>query len=139
MWLSHPKNTHIPSPHFRLPLLVSPLCSFPSLPLAPLPKLLAHPLTQPYISDGDQLALSYLEAVAVHKATSAAAAVAASGAGAGAGVADGDKGRKSGASEEKEEASKSVGGEGGKLDDDDDVGFRVTFVSEAIRSDIGWI
>ncbi|CAM9521669.1 unnamed protein product [Ectocarpus sp. 12 AP-2014] len=88
--------------------------------------LLAHPLTQPYISDGDQLALSYLEAVAVHKATSTAAAVAASGAASGA--ADGDKGRKSGASEEeKEEVSESVGGEGEKLDDDDDVGFRVTF------------
>ncbi|CAM9510247.1 unnamed protein product [Ectocarpus sp. 8 AP-2014] len=83
-------------------------------------------LKVPYISDGDQLALSYLEAVAVHKATPAAAAVAASGSTAGA--ADGDKGRKSGASEEeKEEVSESVGGGGEKLDDDDDVGFRVTF------------
>ncbi|CAM9497427.1 unnamed protein product [Ectocarpus sp. 4 AP-2014] len=83
-------------------------------------------LKVPYISDGDQLALSYLEAVAVHKATSTAAAVAASGAAAGA--AECDEGRKSGVSEEeKEEVSESVGGEGEKLDDDDDVGFRVTF------------
>ncbi|CAM9413122.1 unnamed protein product [Ectocarpus sp. 13 AM-2016] len=117
-----PPNTTIP---IRSPLFVYTLSSFLLSP-RPTPKLLAHPLTQPYISDGDQLALSYLEAVAVHKATSTAAAVAASGAAAGA--ADGDKGRTSGASEEeKEEVSESVGGEGEKLDDDDDVGFRVTF------------
>lgn len=88
-------------------------------------KLLAHPVTQPWVSDVDQLALSYLESVTVHKASSSAATNAqqkdAGGAAVG-GSADGDEGRK------------KQGGEGGQeLGDDDDVGFRVTFVSTPCR------
>lgn len=100
-------------------------------------KLLAHPLTQPYISDGDQLALSYLESVTVSKAKSTAAAAAAATA-----AIDGDdddsKARQEGTAPETDVPKKMVAGEreahlGGaganELDDDDDVGFRVTFVS----------
>eukprot|EP00752_Nemacystus_decipiens_P002528 g2372.t1 len=92
--------------------------------------LLAHPMTQPYISDGDQLALSYLESVSVHKALSTAA-------GGGAVTASAESKEKSGAAE-KHPPSKRAGENGElekpartgrpeELDDDDDVGFRVTF------------
>lgn len=108
-------------------------------------KLLAHPLTQPYISDGDQLALSYLESVSVSKAKSsvAAAGEAASAAPVAAAATDGDdddsKARQEGAAPETDAAKKiiatgdrgrqQVGAGADELDDDDDVGFRVTFVS----------
>lgn len=90
---------------------------------------MAHPITQPYISDGDQLALSYLESVSVHKAAAVVAAAAAS--------------EKQAGAAEKTSPSKSAGENGGRdepraeteeLDDDDDVGFRVTFVSGGIQA-----
>ncbi|CAM9208921.1 unnamed protein product, partial [Laminaria digitata] len=78
-------------------------------------------LTQPYISDGDQLALSYLESIAVYKASSS--------------VGSDGKPRQEGAGDddaEKASPGGKAGGEaegekGAELDDDDDVGFRVTF------------
>ena len=106
-------------------------------------KLLAHPMTQPYISDGDQLALSYLESVSVHKAlpaTAAAAAAAATATAAGAGEqkAEGaaEKPSKSAGENGVREKPKPAAARVEELDDDDDVGFRVTFVSITSRENI---
>eukprot|EP00903_Cladosiphon_okamuranus_P015140 g13999.t1 len=82
--------------------------------------LLAHPITQPYISDGDQLALLYLESISVHKAAAAAAAAESATA----------ESEKQAGGADKPSSSKHAGENGGReepLDDDDDVGFRVTF------------
>lgn len=93
--------------------------------LSLVPQLLAHPATQPWVSDVDQLALSYLESVGVHKALSKGSATGkqqeaqqATGEDVEGGSQNGDKERRSDTASTEE------------LDDDDDVGFRVTFVSD---------
>lgn len=94
-------------------------------------QLLAHPVTQPWISDGDQLSLSYLESIAVHKAFSGAVKGSAISSYSKEGL-PGDEvrgNRESGAPGESKSTEKGGGGGVEELDDDDDVGFRVTFVS----------
>lgn len=78
-------------------------------------QLLAHPITQTWISDGDQLALSYLEAVSVSRIGGKG--------GEGTGDREGGTPRGGTGSEKCEE------GVAEDQDDDDDMGFRVSFVS----------
>lgn len=103
-----------------------------------LEKLLAHPVTHAFVADGDQLALSYLESIAVHKASSSSASASVAGA---SHKSSNGKGHQPKVETETVPAKNLDGGDGGlegsgggswrggELDDDDDVGFRVTCVS----------
>lgn len=113
----------------KRPLYVRRQAAISKVPDFWLKVLLAHPLTQPWVSDGDQLALSYLEAVAVSKASagkalvSSATALVSPAQRAPESEGDGEEGvqdRKNGKNSREECAE--------ELDDDDDVGFRISFV-----------
>lgn len=92
-----------------------------------LPQLLAHPLTQLYVTGNDQYPLSYLEAISISKSTSGINLLA---------IQEQQERQKQ---QQEDGAVKSkgvVGEQESKIDkkpevddDDDGVGFRVTFVS----------
>lgn len=101
----------------------------PSLFTPPhLPQLLAHPLTQLYVTGNDHYPLSYLEAISISKSTSGINLLAIQ--------EQQEEQQENGAAKAKGVVVEQEGKEDKKPegdDDDDGVGFRVTFVSQCTK------